>query len=208
MANSIFQRVRTAMKKAEVDPDVLGNIEAAKLASTKTFANKAESMTFYASEEYRNLTHSKGKRTEELKKLVPFFTGDEQPAITKAELIAYINAPVNEGGLGGKLALTQVNKWLEGTQAEVKKDVSFTPVTSDTGAKSGDDDLRTVKDDEKVIKKSQLQFFEFLWSVATEEQKEQVKNMMVSAAREAVLAKAEAEALQAANDIDSMFPES
>lgn len=109
-------------------------------------------------------------------------------------------------GLGLSLALNQFNKWVAGTKAEAKarganktpEKVAFIPAEPVAHA------APVIGEDGIVIKKSQITFFELLWSVTTNEQKEQVKRLVADAARQAVLDAAE----QAANDIAAMFPNS
>lgn len=203
---AVFTRVRMALTKAEVDADILGNASSAALLKGKKFKNDNERLAFVRSSEYKAASCKAEARKAELHKLVPHFTGAADPKITKAELVDYITSPAASGGLGLTLALTQCNKWLEGTEAAVAKQTApVQTVESDTGVKEGNNDLQRISSDEVVMKKSQVQFFEMLWSVTTEEQKAQVKDMVAKAAREAVLAKAEAEAIKAAEDISSMF---
>lgn len=184
--------VARILKAAKVDADILGNKKGC------DYRKAHPELEALAVARNKAVNEPAANRKAEALKLVEALSNGE---LLRGELINHITKE-----LGLSLALNQLNKWLEGTAAEAKprNKAGDEPVTTFTPAVEPVAPL--IGEDEVVIKKSQVTFFEILWQLTTDEQKAEVKRRVADAAREAVLAAAEAAAEQAANEIASMFP--
>ncbi|WP_423062021.1 hypothetical protein [Citrobacter portucalensis] len=141
-------------------------------------------------------------RIAEAMKFAPYINGDKKPALAQSTIFNY----AKEQGL--KLANVQLQHWHKGNKVPTGKatntsTTAFKPVESDTGIHN----MQRVADDEVVIKKSKITFFELLWSVTTDAQKAEVAEKVANAAKHAVLDKAEAAALEATKEMFAMFGE-
>lgn len=139
-------------------------------------------------------------RIAEAVKFAPYINGEKQPQLAQSTIFNY----AKEQGL--KLANVQLQHWHKGNKVPTGKasntnTAAFTPVESDTGIHN----MQRVSDDEVVIKKSQVTFFELLWSVATDAQKAEVTEKVADAAKQAVFDAAEAAAVKATNEVYAMF---
>ncbi|UBX42937.1 hypothetical protein LD024_13220 [Citrobacter werkmanii] len=141
-------------------------------------------------------------RIAEAVKFAPYISGDKQPQLAQSTIFNY----AKERGL--KLANVQLQHWHKGNKVPTGKatntnTAAFTPVESDTGIHN----MQRVADDEVVIKKSKITFFELLWSITTDAQKAEVAEKVADAAKQAVLDRAEAAALAATREMFAMFGE-
>lgn len=136
-------------------------------------------------------------RIAEAVKFAPYIAGDKKPQLAQSTIFNY----AKEQGL--KLANVQLQHWHKGNKVPTSKttntnsSAAFTPVEGDS--------THRVADDEVVIKKSKVTFFELLWSVTTDAQKADVMEKVAEAAKQAVLDKAEAAAREATKEMYEMF---
>lgn len=176
--------LQTLTKVAKVDLAVLG--DASKLASLRAAQamKLAPFIKGYVGDSASDVQFTKSEVMEQLK--------EEGCGVAPATFSKYIADAVPVKERSGK------NKGAVEHRATTKEPM-FTV---------GNAQVVQLKAGERVMTAQQVLFFELLLHVTTPAQKEQVKQRLIDIEREKVLAEAEAKAVEAANDIEAMFPAS